>query len=372
MKKTDLISSILSATLFLSSTAVFAGGPPKGMKMPTPHVDVFEVQTPQRLKIENLIYPAETKAFSYVTVVAKVNGTLEKLFFKEGDRVKQGDTLFKIDDSIYKAQLDSAKANLQMAQASLYRAKKDWERAQKLYKQHSISDSKKDGALSAYKSAIAGVEVAKAGLELSKINYNYTDVVSPISGITTIKKIDVGNYVTIGTPLVDIYNIDKVYVYFSMPKSDFEKLKNVYAVDGKLGIDILKDGKVVAKGVADYQDKKIKKSTSTVQFRAIVENSQKKILPGDFVKVKLSNVYQNDAMLIPQKAMLQSQKGTIVFVAKNSHVGVSPIFSFTEYKDKYIIKGMIKPGDKVIVNNFFRIKPGSEIVVDKTINKQGK
>lgn len=367
MKKINLVSSILSATLFLSGTAIFAGGPPKGMKMPTPHVDVFEVQPPQKLKIDNLIYPAETKAYSYVTVVAKVNGTLENIFFKEGDVVKKGDTLFKIDDSIYKAQLDSAKANLQMAQATLYKAKKDWNRTEKLYKQHSISDSEKDASLSAYKNALAGVEAAKANLELSKINFGYTNVVSPISGITAIKKVDVGNYVTTGTPLIDIYNIDKIYVYFSMPKNDFEKLKSIYEVDGKLKIDILKDGKIVANGVVDYQDKKIDKSTSTVRLRAIIENKDKKILPGDFVKVKLSNVYQNNAILIPQKSLLQSQKGTIVFIAKDSNVAVSPIFSFTEYKDKYIAKGMIKPGDKVIVNNFFRIKPGAKIVIDKTI-----
>ncbi len=372
MKKMRLVSSILSVILLLSETAVFAGGPPQGMKMPTPHVDVFEVQPPQKLKIDNLVYPAETKAYSYVTVVAKVNGTLEKIFFKEGDVVKKDETLFKIDDSIYKAHLDSAKANLHMAQATFYKAKKDWERTEKLYKRHSISDREKDAYFSAYKKALAGVEAAKANLELAQINYDYTDVVSPIGGITTIKKIDVGNYVTAGTPLVDIYDIDRVYVYFSMPKSDFEKLGNLYEIDGKLKIDILKKGKIVAAGVVDYQDKKIEKSTSTVRLRAVVDNAQKKILPGDFVKVRLSNVYLERALLIPQKALLQSQKGTIVFVAKNSHVGVSPIFSFSEYKDKYVVQGMIKPGDKVIVNNFFRIKPGAEIVVDKIVNRQGK
>ena len=339
--------------------------------MPTPHVDVFEVKPSKTIKINTLIYPAETKAYEYVTVVAKVNGTLQKMFFKEGNKTKKGDVLFKIDDAIYKARVEAAIANLKMAKATLYKAKKDWERAKKLYKKHAISQKERDTIFSAYNSALASLENAKANLKLTKINLEYTNVKAPINGVTTVKRVDVGNYVTIGTPLVDIYNIDKIYVYFSIPKSDFEKIKNVYIIKGnKLKVDILKNNKVVAKGLIDYKDKKINKSTSTVQFRAIVDNKDKKLLPGDFVKVRLSNVYQNNAVLIPQKALLQNQKGMVVFVAQNGEVVVRPVFAIEEYKDKFIVKGLVKPGDKVIVNNFFRIRPGAKIIVDKTINKE--
>lgn len=370
MKRIRLISSILSATLFISGTTVFAGGPPKNMKMPTPHVDVFEVKAPTKLKIDNLIYPAETKAYNYVSVVAKVSGTLENMLFNEGDIVKKGDILFKIDDSIYKASLNEAKANLELNQANLYKADKDWKRAKKLFKQHSISEKEKDSAFSLYKSALAGVKSAKATIQKAQINYDYTKVISPINGITTIKKIDVGNFVTPGVHLVDVYDIDKIYASFSMPKNDFEKLKGLYDIDGNLKIDVLKNSKVIASGDIDYLDKKIDKSTSTVKLRAVINNKNKKLMPGDFIKVKLSNIYQNQAMLVPQKAILQSAKGTIVFVVENGKVGVRPIFSMVEYNDNYIVKGLIKPGDKVIVNNFFRIKPGAKIVVDKTINKE--
>jgi membrane fusion protein (multidrug efflux system) len=75
-------------------------------------------------------------------------------------------------------------------------------------------------------------------------------------------------------------------------------------------------------------------------------------------------------MLIPQKALLQNPKGMIVFIAENERVAIRPIFAITEYKDKFLIKGLVKPGDKVIINNFFKIKPGAKIVVDKTINKE--
>jgi len=362
------MKKFIFSVLFLTTSLLAQN--PMHRKMPTPHVDVFEVKPPQKIKIDNLIYPAQTKAYEYVTVVAKVNGTLQKEFFKEGDFVKKDEILFKIDDSIYQAKVEAAKANLDMARANLYKAKKDWERAKKLYAKLSISQKEKDAAFSAYNSALASLENAKANLKLAKINLDYTDVKAPISGITTVKKIDVGNYVTIGTPLVDIYNIDKIYVYFSLPESDFEKLNNLYEVDGKLKVDILKNNKVVASGFIDYMDKKIDKTTSTVQFRAIIDNKDKKLLPGDFVKVKLANVYQNNAVLIPQKALLQNQKGMIVFVAENNKVAIRPIFSIREYKDKFIVKGLIKPGDKVILNNFFRIRPGAQIIIDKTINKE--
>ncbi|WP_458700930.1 efflux RND transporter periplasmic adaptor subunit [Sulfurospirillum sp. 1307] len=370
MKKRVLINTILSATMLISGSIVYAAGAPSNNKMPTPHVDVFEVKAPSKLKIDNLIYPAQTNAKSYVSIVAKVSGTLEEMKFKEGDVVKKGDTLFKINDNIYKASLDEAKANLDLNEANLYRAQKDWQRAKKLFKQHSISEKEKDNAFSAYKSAQAGVQAAKATIQKAQINFDYTNVTSPINGITTIKKIDVGNFVNPGTPLVDIYNIDRIYANFSMPKSDFEKLQSIYKVDGNLKIDILKNNKVIANGNIDYLDKKIDRSTSTVKLRAIIDNKDKKLLPGDFIRVKLSNVYQSGAILIPQKSILQSAKGTIVFIEENGKVGVRPIFSMSEYKDKYIVKGLIKPGDKVIVNNFFRIKPGANIVVDKTINKE--
>ena len=363
------MKKLIFSIMFL--TANLLAQNPMHRQMPTPHVDVFEVKPPQKLKIDTLIYPAETKAYEYVTVVAKVNGTLQKEFFKEGDSVKKDDILFKIDDSIYKAKVESAIANLNMAKATLYKAKKDWDRAKKLYEKHSISQKERDAIFSAYNLALASLENAKANVKLAKISFNYTDVKAPITGITTVKKVDVGNYVTAGTPLVDIYNIDKIYVYFSLPKSDFETLKNIYEIKGdKLKVDILKNNKKVTTGFIDYKDKKINKNTSTVQFRAVVDNTDKKLLPGDFVKVKLSNVYQNNAMLIPQKALLQNPKGMIVFIAENDRVSIRPIFAITEYKDKFLVKGLVKPGDKVIVNNFFRIKPNAKIVVDKTINKE--
>ena len=365
-----LLYKVLTATIFFTGTTVFAGGPPHGMKLPTPRVDVFEVKPPQKIKIDNLIYPAQTKAYEFVRVVAKANGTLQKEFFKEGDFVKKDEILFKIDDSIYQAKVESAKANIDMVKANLYKAKKEWIRTEKLYKNNSISQKERDAVFSAYNSALASLENAKANLKLAKINLNYTDVKAPISGITTIKKVDVGNYVTIGTPLVDIYNIEKIYLYFSLPESDLEKLNNLYEVDGKLKVDILKNHKVIASGFIDYKDKKIDKSTSTIQFRAVIDNKDKKLLPGDFVKVRFSNVYQKNVVLIPQKALLQNQKGMIVFVAENGKVAIRPIFSISEYKDKFIVKGLIKQGDKIIVNNFFKIRPGAKIVVDKTINKE--
>lgn len=352
-------------TLFTST--LFAN--PMMRQMPTPHVDVYKVTPQKSIKINDLTYPAETKAYRYATVVAKVNGTLQTIFIKEGSKVKKGETLFKIDDSIYKATLLETKANLKMAEATLYKAKKDWLRTKRLFERHATSVQTNDIAFSAYKVALAQVEMAKATLNKAQINFNYTNVKSPIDGITSIKRVDVGNYVTVGTPLIDVYNIDKIYVYFSLPKSQFEKLNKEYYIDGKLKVDIFKNNKKVGSAEVDYVDKKFDKDTSTVQLRAILNNKNHKVFPGDFVKVKLANVYEKNVILIPQKALLQSQKGSIVFVAENGKVAVRPIFSFSEYKDKYIVKGLLKPNDEVIINNFFHIKPGAKIIVDKVIGE---
>jgi membrane fusion protein (multidrug efflux system) len=355
--------------LVLVSNA-FSSQKPLHKKLPTPHVDVFEVQPPHSVLINNMIYPGEVKAFEYVSVVAKVKGTLKKAFFKEGNFVKKSDILFKIDDTVYRAKVQAAKANLDMVKANLYKAEKNWQRVKKLYKEHSVSQKERDRVFSEYNSAFASLENAKANLKLAQIDLDYTNVKAPINGITTVKKTDAGNYVTAGTPLVDIYNIDKVYVYFSLPESDFEKLNSIYTVKGRLKADVMKNGKVVSTGFIDYKDRQIDKSTSTVKFRAVFPNVVKKLLPGDFVKVKLINVYRDNVMLIPQKSLLQGAKGMMVFTVKNGKVSVVPVFSISDYKNDFIVKGLLKPGEKVIVNNFFRIRPGSDVVVDRIINKE--
>jgi membrane fusion protein, multidrug efflux system len=174
--------------------------------------------------------------------------------------------------------------------------------------------------------------------------------------------------------LVTISQNDKVYIDFSMPLNDYENIKNglwKMPENGKIQVDINVNGQTNKQsGFVDFIDVNIDQKTSTVKMRAIVENKDYTLIPGSFARVVLKGIEQKNVITIPQKALLQNPLGTIVFVEKDGIATVKPVVIGNESGDKFIVAGgPLQSGDKVIINNFFRIKPGSAVVVDKTINE---
>ena len=378
MKKSILTPLVFIATALLATT-VFAGGPPAGApKMPTPKADIYVVPKPTVLPI-TLKYPATVKAYKKVQVVSRALGILESKNFKEGQKVNKGDLLYQIEDDIYKARVEAAKASLNMSSASLNNATRKWERVKKLFSQKALSSEKRDNSLASYEQSLAAQSLAKAQLKQARIDLGYTKVKAPISGIVGLKQVDVGNLVsnTPPTKLVEITQKDKVFIEFSAPMSDYKKIKNhIWSIkdNAPMKVTLEVDGKVLKKeGVVDFIDVNTNNQTAIVKMRAIFDNQDGFLMHGQFVRVITNNIVQNNVITIPQKAVLQNPLGTIVFIEDHGHVGVRPVVVGNVSGDKFIIAGgPLKSGDKVIINNFFRLKPGGEVVVDKTINKQGK
>ena len=348
----------------------------KAMQMPPPKADIYVVPQPSDLVV-NLQYPAIVKAYSRVHVVARVRGILKQKLFTEGQKVKRGDILYRIEDDIYKAKVQAAKASLSMSEAVLKSATRDWKRVQKLFKQKAVSVEKRDTSLSKYEESVAAVSLAKATLKQAQIDLGYTKVQAPISGITSMKQVDVGDLVTANpaTNLLEITQNDKVFVEFSMPMSDYKKIKTKQLVTkngAPIKVKITIDNQAFTEeGVVDFVDVNTNNQTSIVKMRAVFDNSNNMLMAGEFVRVLTQNIVQKDVITIPQKAVLQNPLGTILFVAEKGHVGVRPVAVGSVSGDKFVLRagGALKAGDKVIVNNFFRLKPGAKVVVDKTINK---
>ncbi|QKF80846.1 efflux RND transporter periplasmic adaptor subunit [Halarcobacter ebronensis] len=373
MKKLKSLFVSGIALVVVSGNLFAADGAPN--KMPAPKADIYIVPKAQDLKIA-LKYPAQIKAYENVQVYSRVLGVLEEKNFEEGQRVKKGDSLFKIEDELYQAKYDASLANLKMSEATLDNATRNWDRIKKLYKSKAVTTEQRDNALSTYESALAGVAMAKAELKQAQIDLNYTKVYAPISGITGIKKVDLGNLVTSNPPmeLVTITQNDEVYVDFSMPLSDYKNIKNglwVMPESGKIEVGInFEDKPTSAKGYVDFIDVNIDKDTSTVKMRALVDNKNNTLMPGSFVRVTLKGIVQKNIITIPQKALLQNPLGTVVFVENNGIAAVKPVIIGNESGDKYVVVGgPLQSGDRVIVNNFFKVKAGSPVVVDKIINK---
>ncbi len=361
------------ATLLVMPTISFSAEPAK--KMPAPKADVYVIPQAQDLPIV-LKYPAQIKSFQNIKVVSRVLGVLESKHFTEGQKVNQGDLLYKIEDDVYKARVDAAAASVEMNKASMNNASRNWERIKRLYKSRSVSDEKRDDALSAFEQATASYTMAKAQLAQAKIDFDFTSVKAPISGIVGLKKVDIGDLVTNNPPqeLTTITQNEKVFIDFSMPLSDYKNIKNnLWSLpeDNKIKVNIEINNKPTTyNGIIDFIDVNINQNTSTVKMRAIVDNNDNFLMPGNFIRVVLNDIVQKNVITIPQKAVLQNPMGTIVFVENGGKVGVKPVMIGKETGDKYVVAGgPLQSGDRVIVNNFFRVKPGADVVVDKIINK---
>lgn len=372
MKNLKKYLSVLAISTIVISQSSFANETAK--KMPTQKVDVYIVQKKQDVQVA-LKYPATVTAFNKIDVIARVLGTLEKQNFAEGKYVKQGDVLFNIEDDTYLALLNEAKASLKVNEATFKNAKLNWNRIKKLYKQKAVSQDKRDDALYLYEQSMASVALAKAKLKQAQIQYDYTKVKAPISGITGLKKVDKGTLVQANvSQLVQITQIDKVYAQFSMPMSDFKRIKDhkwVTKENNQMSIHVIINGKKSPlKGIIDFTDVNVDQNTAIVKMRALIDNKDGILMPGQFIRIELDNIIEKDTTIIPQKAVLQNPAGTIVFVANGGKVGVRPVTIEREIGKNYILKNpMLKVGDKVIVNNFFRIQPGNDVIIDKTINK---
>ncbi len=376
MKK--IISVAVIASTLLLAPAVFADAAPKeAMKMPAPKADIYIIPEAKSIPL-TLTYPATVTAYNNVEVVARALGILKTKYFTEGQKVNKGDLLYQIEDDVYLAKVEAAQASLNMAEALRDNATRNWERVKKLFNQKAISQEDRDNALSSYEQSLAAVSLAKAELKQSSINLEYTKVKAPLSGITGLKKVDIGDLVSSNppTPLVEITQNDKVYIDFSAPMSDYKKIKNkIWSIQGdKVEISLEVDGKILdKKGVVDFIDVNTNNQTAIVKMRAVVDNSDNYLMPGQFVRVITKNIVQSNVITIPQKALLQNPLGTIVFIEEKGHVAIRPVLIGNESGSNYIVAGgPLKSGDKVIVNNFFRLKPGGEVSVDKTINEQDK
>lgn len=374
MRKMTKVSLLLVAFLSVSPF-VYGAGPQAGQQQPLPKVDVYVVPKPQDLAL-SLNYPAQIDAVKSVNVVARVSGVLEEKYFTEGSYVNKGDKLYKIEDTIYQARVDASKASVQQAEATLDNATRNWNRTKELFKKRAVSVETRDATLAAYNQALAALSLAKANLNQAQIDLNYTIVKAPISGIAGIKKVDIGDYVsaTVPTNLISITQNNTVNVEFSMPLSDYMNIKNgVWSLpqNKEAQVDLNLDNKTVKKiGYIDFIDVNANKNTATIKMRAVVDNSDGYLIPGSFIRVSTNDIYQKSIIVVPQKAVLQKPLGTVVFVENNGVVGVKPVAIANESGDKFVIKaGALQSGDKVIVNNFFRIKPGGKVSVDKVINQ---
>ncbi|PLY13151.1 MAG: efflux RND transporter periplasmic adaptor subunit [Sulfurimonas sp.] len=308
-------------------------------------------------------YSAILKPFEEVAIFARVIGFLEKENFTEGAFVKKGDVLYEIQKGEYKAALDEAKAALLKAEANFNKTSKDWKRAEYLFKNSAISEQQRDELLYAYDDAKAEVKKSEALVAKAELNYSYTTIKAPISGIVGISSSDEGNYIDAdlqNSNLTTITALDRVYAEFSLPSSDVL----MYASQIKTGSEVtLKAGTKSFSGVVDYIAPKVDSQTDTLLIRATFQNPNRELVVGSYVEVSMKGFSYDNVAKIPQNSLIRTPDATVVYVIDKGAVTMRPVNVLHVKNGVAMIEGGVKEGDMIAASNIAKLRPNSKVTI---------
>ena len=325
----------------------------------------------------NIEYPAQIDGSLNIDVRGQVGGILKERLYTEGSYVEKDTPLFIIDPQPYQVALEKAKGSLAQAQSEVKRTKRDYERMAKLIKENAVSAKEHDDALSAYERAQANEQVAKAGLEEAEINLGYTTVKAPISGITGKEAQSVGSLISPSSPssslLTTMVQTNPLYINFSVPSREWDnapkirKAGDINLAMEDVGVEvILNDGSVYPElGRIFFVDSSEDTKTSSVAIKAQLPNPERSavLMPGKFVKVRLTNISYKNAILVPVSALVQGDNGYSAYVVRNGVVESVPVKASISGSRAFINEGL-KPGEVIITEGLVKIKPGQKVRVN--------
>ncbi|UGA39811.1 efflux RND transporter periplasmic adaptor subunit [Chromobacterium haemolyticum] len=254
------------------------------------------------------------------------------------------------------------------------RTKQDYDRITPLFKENAVSQKDRDDAVSAYEAAKASVAAAQAQVQQAKINLGYARVTAPISGMTSQETRSEGSLVSTtadGSLLTKVSQLDPIYVNFSMSDNDMMNLRKMQdsgqlklAANGHFNVQLkLTDGSTYGKsGRLNFTDSLVDASTGTIRSRATFANPDGGILPGQFVRVILQGAKRSNAIAVPQRAVLTSQQGKMVWVVgADNKVQPRPITVSQDVGLNVLVESGLKAGDKVVVDNIIKLRPGADV-----------
>ncbi|HFC8232602.1 TPA: multidrug efflux RND transporter periplasmic adaptor subunit MtrC [Neisseria meningitidis] len=333
------------------------GGQPAGREAPAPVVGVVTVH-PQTVAL-TVELPGRLESLRTADVRAQVGGIIQKRLFQEGSYVRAGQPLYQIDSSTYEAGLESARAQLATAQATLAKADADLARYKPLVAADAISKQEYDAAVTAKRSAEAGVKAAQAAIKSAGISLNRSRITAPISGFIGQSKVSEGTLLNAGdtTVLATIRQTNPMYVNVTQSASDVMKLRQqvaegkLLAADGAIAVGIkFDDGTVYPeKGRLLFADPTVDESTGQITLRAAVPNDQNILMPGLYVRVLMDQVAVDNAFVVPQQAVTRGAKDTVMIV--NAQGGMEPreVTVAQQQGTNWIVTSGLKDGDKVVV-----------------------
>ncbi|HET7057949.1 MAG TPA: efflux RND transporter periplasmic adaptor subunit [Nitrospiraceae bacterium] len=362
-----------TALLLLLAVIGSSGCKQEAGSTPAEEVSQVEVVTVQTQAVpDEPEFIGQAEASRPVEIRPQVTGILKAVLYQEGRDVKKGARLYQIEPVPFKAAVASAKAKIAQAEARGVQARQDLARVKPLLAEQAVSQKDVDDAIAEQLSANAALEGARADLIKAQFDLDNTLITAPISGIIERSRYYEGRLVSAQTDLLTmIHRVDPMYVVVNVPETfilkrrrDIEAKRITHPGDYQLrGRLTFMDGTVYPQeGVLDLLEPSLRTETSSRQIRVTFSNPQRTLLPGQFVKVRFTGDTKTDAVLIPQRAVLQGPQGPFVYVVNpDEKVEIRDVMASDWKGSQWIIDRGLHAGDRVVVNGLMKIGPGEPV-----------
>ena len=367
-----LTRAVLCMLLSLMLLACEEGG--KGAPGSSGPREVVIIKLEPRREVYTTALAGRIASFQVAEVRPQVGGILQQRLFTEGADVKAGQALYQIDPATYEAALDSAQAALMKAEANVTPARLKAERFRELLAIKAVSKQEYDDAQAAFKQAEADVAVNRAAVKTARINLEYTKVRSPISGRIGKSAFTPGALVTANQAqaLTSVRQLDPVYVDITQSSQDLLRLRAQFtngelrsaAEEAPVRLKLENGAMCPHEGRLQFTDVSVDESTGMVSLRALFPNPEHILLPGMYVRAVIAEGVDENALLVPQRALRRDPKGQAsVLLVDGGKVDVRLVDVGRTVGDSWQVLSGLKPGDRVIVEGGQNVRPGMSVKI---------
>jgi RND family efflux transporter MFP subunit len=362
-----------ASTAAIVLSFVLLSGCEQNAFVPPPPPAVEVAMPVQRAITRYLETTGNTAPIKQVDLVARVQGVLQAINYRDGAFVKEGMSLFTIEPETYKLKLDQAQAAEAGAQASLKQADADFKRQSDLVARQAVSQATLDTSTSTRDNAQANLQQAQANTKIAAVNFGYTNVAAPFDGIVTAHLVSVGELVGAASPtqLATIVALDPIYVNFNVNEQDVLRIRAEAAKRGitisdlrqlPVEVGLQTETGFPHKGKIDYIAPMLNQSTGTLPVRGLLPNADRILLPGFFVRVRVPVDKQDNALLVPDVSLGSDQSGRYVLVVNGDNLIEQRKVQTGQLEgDLRVIESGLKPDDKVVTAGLLRSIPGQKV-----------